>query len=140
MIDAFEAFNTVSVAFLGIKSSYDNAHCGTQGSRLLRKSVSILLYLASSKELEANSGWLDLKDWEYKSLPPHSVSSLTLRSLLKARLKSKFNRTANSSSMLTVYSDNRRSIIGVSDVEESAQSIQVSLEESGKCQLFIICI
>jgi hypothetical protein len=96
--------------------------------------------LASSKELEADYGWLDLKDWVYKSLPPHIVSRSTLCSLLIAGLKSKFNRTANSLSMQTVYSDNRHSIIGVSEMEESAQNIQVSLEESGKCQLFIICI
>jgi hypothetical protein len=43
--------------------------------------------LVSSRELEANYGWLDLKDWTYKGLLQSSVLSPTLYSLYMAGLK-----------------------------------------------------
>jgi hypothetical protein len=72
----------VSAIFLVIKSAYENVHCGTLMDRL--KAVGFVGNLLSfmfnllSRELEANYGWLDLRDWTYKGLPQGSVLSATL--------------------------------------------------------------
>jgi hypothetical protein len=63
----FEEWNTVSALFLDIKSAYDNVHCGTLLDKLkaVDFSENLLAFffnLVSSRELEANYGWLDLKD------------------------------------------------------------------------------
>jgi hypothetical protein len=48
--------------------------------------------LFSSRELEANYGWLDVKDWAYKGLPQGSVLSATLYPFYMAGLKSQINQ------------------------------------------------
>jgi hypothetical protein len=74
LIKAFEERNTVSVLFLNITNAYDNVHCGTLMDRLKAVGfsgslVAFIFNLVSSRELEANYGWLNLKDWTYKGLP-----------------------------------------------------------------------
>jgi hypothetical protein len=51
--------------------------------------LALIFTLVSSKELEANYGWLDLKDWTYKGLPQVSVLSPTLYSLHMAGLQTR---------------------------------------------------
>jgi hypothetical protein len=92
--------DAVSALFLDIKSAYDNVHCGTLIDRLkavgfLGNLLAFIFNLVSSRELEANYGWLGLKDWSYKGLPQVSVLSLTSYSLYMAGIKSKSTRTAN---------------------------------------------
>jgi retron-type reverse transcriptase len=82
-IKASEERNTISALFLDIKSVYDNVHCGTLMDRLKAVGFSgnllaFIFNLVSSRELKANNGWLDLKDWTYKGLPQGSVLSPTL--------------------------------------------------------------
>jgi hypothetical protein len=48
--------------------------------------------VVSSRELEANYGWLDLKDWTYKGLLQGNVLSPTLNSIYMAGRKSKINQ------------------------------------------------
>jgi hypothetical protein len=56
--------------FLDIESTYDNVHCDTFMGRLKAVGFSgnllaFIFNLVFSRELEANYGWLDLKDWTY---------------------------------------------------------------------------
>jgi hypothetical protein len=109
----FEERNTVSALFLDIKNANDNVHCGTSVDRLkvVGYSGSLLAsiyYLVSSRDLEANYAWLDLKDCSYKGL--HQVSVLSPTSF---------------------YSVSRHSRIGVSEVELCIQIIGNYLKESG---------
>jgi hypothetical protein len=73
IIKASEDQNMVSALFLNIKSAY-NVHRGTLVDRLVavgfsRNLLAFIFNSVSSRELEANYGWLDLKDWTYKGLP-----------------------------------------------------------------------
>jgi hypothetical protein len=57
-----------SALFFDIKSAYDNVRCGTLMDRLKTVGFSgnllaLIFDLVSSRELEANYGWLGLKDW-----------------------------------------------------------------------------
>jgi hypothetical protein len=76
IIKEFEEGNMVLVLFLDIKSAYYSAHCGTLMDNLKVVGFSAFNFnLVSSRELEANCGWLDLKDWTYEGLPQGSVLS-----------------------------------------------------------------
>jgi retron-type reverse transcriptase len=89
--------------------------------------LAFILNLVSSRELEANYGWLGLKDWTYKGLPQGSVLSPTVYSLYIAGLKSKINRNCKLLEYIDDLADcsvNRYSRICVSEVEESIQSIE----------------
>jgi hypothetical protein len=56
------------------------------------KLLAFVFNLFSSRELEANNGWLDFKDWIYKGLLQGSVLSQILYSLYMVGLKSKINQ------------------------------------------------
>ncbi|PNF30200.1 hypothetical protein B7P43_G08428 [Cryptotermes secundus] len=151
IIKAFEERNTVSAVFLDIKSAYDNVHCGTLMDRLKAVGfsgnlIAFIFNLVSARELEANYGGVELKDWTYKGLPQGSVLSPTLYSLYMAGLKSKINQNCKIleyADDVAIYSVHRCSRIGVAEVEKSIQSIELYLKESGleiapkKCQLCI---
>jgi hypothetical protein len=60
----------VSALFHDIKHAYDNVHCGTLMDRLKEVGfpgylLAFIFNVVSSRELEANYGWLGLKDWTY---------------------------------------------------------------------------
>jgi hypothetical protein len=122
----------VSALFLDIKSAYDSVHCGTLVDRLKAVGFSgnllaFICNLVSSRELEANCGCLDLKDWTYKALPQGSVLSPTLYSLYMAGLKSKINQNCKIleyADDVAVYSINRYSRIGVSEVERAYKTLK----------------
>jgi hypothetical protein len=74
IIKAFEERNTVSALFLDINSPYNKVDWGTLMDRLKAvdfsgNQLAFIYNLVSSRELEANYGWVDLKDWTCKSLP-----------------------------------------------------------------------
>jgi hypothetical protein len=105
--------------------------------------LAFVFNLVSSRGLEANYGWPDLKDSTYKGLPQGSILSPTVYSLYMAGLTSKINQNCKLleyADDVAVYSFNRYSRIGV---EKSIQSIELYLKESGleiepkKCQLCI---
>jgi hypothetical protein len=97
IMKASEERNTVSALFLDIKSGYDNVLCVTLMDRFKAVGLSgnllaLTFNLLSSRELEANYGWLDIKDGTYKDLPEGSVLSPILYSIHMAGLKSKINQ------------------------------------------------
>jgi hypothetical protein len=108
--------------------------------------LAFIFNLVSSRELEANYGWPNLKAWTYKGLPQGNILSPILYSFYLAGPKSKINQKCK----LLEYTDNvvvylvaRYSSIGISEVEEIIQSTEVYLKESSlemtpnKCQLCI---
>jgi hypothetical protein len=95
--------------------------------------LAFVFILVSSRELEANYGRLDLKDWTYKGLPQGSVLSPTLYSLYMAGIKSKINQNyklLEYADDVAVYSVARHRSIGVSEVEKIIQIIEIYLKES----------
>jgi hypothetical protein len=79
--------------------------------------IAHIFNLVSSRELEANYGWLDLEDWSYEGLQQGSVPSPTLYSLYIAGPKSKINQICKPlkyADDVAVYSVNRYIRIGVS--------------------------
>jgi hypothetical protein len=107
--------------------------------------LALIFNLVSSRELETNYGWLNLKDWTCKGLPKGSVLSQALCSHYMAGLKCRINENCKLLEYAddVVYLVNRNRKIGVSVVEKSIQSIQVYLNENcleiapNKCQLCI---
>jgi hypothetical protein len=127
ILKGFEERNTVSILFLDIKSAYDNDQCRILMDRLKTVGFSgnllpFIFNLYSSRELEANYGRLDLKDWTYKGLKLGSVLSPPLYSLYMAGLKSKINQNCKLleyAEDVAVYSVKGHSRIGVSEVEKA---------------------
>jgi hypothetical protein len=77
----FEEWNTALALFLEIKSAYDKVHCSILMDRLKAEGFSgnllaFIFNLVSSRELAANYGWLDLKDWTYKGLSYGTILTL----------------------------------------------------------------
>jgi retron-type reverse transcriptase len=94
--------------------------------------LAFIFNLLSSRELGANYGWLDLRDWTYKGLPQGIVLSPTLYSLYMAGLKSKINQSCKlleHADDVAVYSVNRYKSICVSEVEKSIQKIELYFKE-----------
>jgi hypothetical protein len=94
--------------------------------------LAFIFGLVSSTELEANYGWLDFKDWTYKGLLQGSVLIPILYSLYMAGLKSKIShkyKLLEYADDVAVYSVNRHSRIGVSEVEKSVRSTEVYLKK-----------
>jgi hypothetical protein len=92
----FEEWNRKSALFLDIRNVY-NVQCCTLMDRLKAVGFSgnllaFIFSLVSARELEANYGWLVLKEWTYKGLPQGSVLSPTLYSHYMTGLKSKINQ------------------------------------------------
>jgi potassium voltage-gated channel Eag-related subfamily H protein 8 len=83
IIKAFEERNRYRPYSLSLKvhTTTSTAALGWIDSRQVGFSGNLLAFifnLVSARELEANYGWLDLKDWTYKGLPQGSVLSPTL--------------------------------------------------------------
>jgi hypothetical protein len=73
ILKAFEGRKTVTALFLDIKSAYNKAHCSTLMDTLTAVGFSgnllaLIFNLVSSRELEANDGWLDLQRLDIQML------------------------------------------------------------------------